>query len=287
VKLRLIIVTFVLAIFARVGTAHAEDPPRAADQHFRIDPVADGTLIGAAASTFGLEELILSTGEILPQRPGSPSVLLPFDRIAVTQSFDPHAGLYSNIGLGVGFAFAAVDPLLSAHRDGKDAAVVDAILYAETLSLTLAVTDITKMAVRRPRPIAYAEQAALDKQYGGADKAPSISSSDADLSFFSGHTATLASITATATYLAFIRSPGTWRPWVTLTAGTLLTSWVGYERVRAGAHFPTDVIAGTLAGAAIGVLVPHMHRHDTDGRKVLVGFAPATGGGGLTLQGAF
>jgi membrane-associated phospholipid phosphatase len=277
-----------LVVMAGAATrAEAQEPPRADDQHFKVDPVTDGTLIVAGAGLTGLEELILSTGEIIPQRPGSTSQLLSFDRIAVTQKVDPNAGTYSTIGLGVGVAIAVVDPLLSGLRDGKDAALVDAVLYAETLSLTLAVTDLTKLAVRRPRPLAYAEQAALDKQYGGASKSPSISSTDADLSFFSGHTATVGSVVATATYLAFIRSPGTWRPWLTLTAGTLLTSWVGYERVRAGAHFPTDVIAGALAGGTIGVLVPHMHRHETDGRSYWVGYAPETGGGRLTLQGVF
>jgi undecaprenyl-diphosphatase len=30
--------------------------------------------------------------------------------------------------------------------------------------------------------------------------------------------------------------------------------------VRAGKHFPTDVLAGTFAGAGIGIVMPHLHR---------------------------
>ncbi len=275
------------AALASPSDARAADPPLP-DQHFSIDPVADGVFITAGAGFSGLNELILSTGEIAPQRPGSPDKLLSFDRIAVTQTFDPNAGAVSNVGLGVALAFAALDPILSGARDGPDAAIVDAVIYAESLSLTLAITDITKIAVRRPRPIAYIQQASLDAQYGGADKSPSISSTDATLSFFSGHAAIVAAASATATYLAFIRSPHSWRPWVTLAAGTLLTAFVSYERVRSGAHFPTDVIGGALAGGAIGVLVPQLHRHETDGRSFWIGFSPATGvGGSLTLQGLF
>ena len=65
------------------------------------------------------------------------------------------------------------------------------------------------------------------------------------------------------------------------------------ERVRAGAHFPTDVIAGAFAGAGIGVVVPHLHRTtDVQQRRVWVGFSPAVErqqarGGVLTLSGAF
>jgi membrane-associated phospholipid phosphatase len=69
-----------------------------------------------------------------------------------------------------------------------------------------------------------------------------------------------ASIGATATYLAFARSPRTARPWITLALATALSTFVSVERVRAGKHFPTDVIAGSLAGAGVGIVVPHLHR---------------------------
>ena len=255
-------------------------------ERFKVDPIADGALIVMGLGFAGTNELILSTGEIRPQQPGDSSRLLGIDHGAITQTIDPNAGTISNIGLYMAVAFAVFDPIFSGVRDGADAALVDAVLYAETLSLTLTLTDVAKLAVRRPRPNAYIEQAKLDAQYG-ADKAPAITDTDSSLSFFSGHAAICAATSATATYLAFSRSPHSWRPWVTLAAGVLLTSGVSFERVRAGAHFPTDVIAGAVAGAGIGVLVPHLHRHDT-APKVWIGFAPTTGTGGMaTLQGLF
>jgi undecaprenyl-diphosphatase len=258
------------------------------EQHFTVDPIADGVLIAAGAGTAGLLELILSTGEIVPQRPGSPDNLLPFDRIATTQTIDPNALLYSNIGLYAALGFAALDPFLSASRDGWDAALVDAMMYAESLSITLAFTDLTKMAVRRPRPIAYEDQASIDKAAGGTGKGLPITSTNDELSFFSGHSATSAAAAATATYLAFLRSPHTWRPWITLAVGTLLSGFISVERVRGGAHFPTDVVAGTLAGAGIGVLVPHLHRQARESPFVWVGLSPTNGdGASVTLQGIF
>ena len=59
------------------------------------------------------------------------------------------------------------------------------------------------------------------------------------------------------------------------------------ERVRAGEHFPTDVIAGSMAGSAIGVLVPHLHRHRDEPPTVWIGASPAPGGGSLALRGVF
>ncbi len=257
------------------------------DQHFRVDPIFDCTFIAVTAGFAGVNELILTTGEIRPQRPADPSVLLSIDRGAVTQTIDPNAGTISNVGIYLAMGYAVLDPVLSGVRDGVDAAIVDLVLYAESLSLTLVLTDISKVAVRRPRPRAYSEQAKLDAQFGGADKSPSISDTDASLSFFSGHAAMTAAAGATATYLAFRRSPRSWRPWVTLAAATVLTAGVSIERVRAGAHFPTDVIAGAFAGAAVGVLVPHLHRRDAEGRVVWVGAAPVPGGGSVSLTGTF
>ena len=277
-----------LSILFLPSVARAGEPPRADDQHFTVDPVADGALIVGGAGFSGLLESILSTGEITPQRPGDPNRLLPIDRIAVTQTFDPHADTISSFGLGAAIAFGVADPLISAYRDGWDAALVDALLYAETAAVTLTVTDITKVAVRRPRPKAYAQQAALDAQYGGPGKGPSITDTDSSLSFFSGHAAMTGALAATASYLAFRRSPNSWRPWLTLSAGVALTAFVSVERVRAGAHFPTDVIAGAMGGAVIGVLVPHLHRHESESPSLVVGCGPAPGGGGLlTLHGVF
>lgn len=263
--------------------ARGADPPREADQHFTINPVSDIVLTGSGAGLAVLLSEILSTGEIRPSplASGSQNDLLSVDRVAVTQSIDPNADTYSNIGLYAAVGFAVLDPILSGFRDGSDAGIVDAVMYAESLSLTEALTDITKIAVRRPRPIDYIECA---RSTAGA-----CANTDLQLSFFSGHAATLASITATASYLAFTRAPHSPRPWLTLGLGTLLTGFVSYERVRAGAHFPTDVLAGAMAGASIGVLVPHLHRHDADAATVWIGASPAPNGGGgvLTMQGTF
>ena len=263
------------------GQASA-DPPRTVDQHFTIDPVSDIVLTGSGAGITALLSLILGTGEIRPSplSTGDENKLLSFDRWAVNQAVDPNADTYSNVGLYAAIGFAVLDPVFSGLRDGWDAALVDAVMYAESLSLTEAITDMTKIAVRRPRPIDYIH---CEHSTEGT-----CSSTDVELSFFSGHAAALASITGTATYLAFTRSPHSFRPWITLAAGTLLTAFVDYERVRAGEHFPTDVIAGTFAGGAIGVLVPHLHRHAQDAPPLWVGAAPTPRGGGMiTAGGAF
>jgi undecaprenyl-diphosphatase len=255
-------------------------------QHFTIDPVADGVITAAGLGFAAILGLVLGTGEIKPNAPvlmadgktPDPSVLLSIDRGAVSQTFDKNANTFSDIGLYSAIGFTVVDTVLSGVRDGWDAGLVDAVMYAESISLTLTLTDITKIAVRRPRPYDY-------QNYN-----PSVSGATNDeLSFFSGHASTVAAITGTASYLAFVRSPHSFRPWLTLVLGTALTAFVSYERVRGGDHFPTDVITGAMAGGAVGVLVPHLHRHKTEAPTVWIGGAPSPNGNGgaLTLTGLF
>jgi membrane-associated phospholipid phosphatase len=257
---------------------------------FDIDPFADSAMIAVSLGFAGTLELINSTGEIRPQQiPANfdTSKLIWIDRSTATRKPDPKASGYSTIGLGAAIAFAAIDPILSGWREQSvQTGLADAFMYAETISFTFAMTNLVKMAVRRPRPIAYMDEAAhkTDPSY--------VDTTDSALSFFSGHAAVVSSIGATATYLAFARAPHSARPWITLAASTALTTFVSIERVRAGKHFPTDVIAGSIAGAGIGVVVPHLHRtEDIKQRRVWVGFAPLTQdgahGGVLNVSGVF
>lgn len=251
---------------------------------FDVDPVADGALILGVGGFALLLDEVNSTGEIRPQQI-SPNFdraqLLAIDRGALSQDPDSKAGTLSNVGLYAAVGFALVDPLLSGVREKNvQSGIVDALMYAESVAITWGLTNLAKMAVRRPRPLAYIE---AEKHRG--DPNWSIDETDSALSFFSGHASITASIGATATYLAFSRSPHTARPWITLVAATGVTTFVAVERVFSAKHFPTDVIAGALAGAGVGLLVPLVHRSEgIKQRAVWIGFAPSTVGRGGVLQ---
>jgi membrane-associated phospholipid phosphatase len=286
-------VFLVVSAFATPRPASAQDltapspqlPPR---EHFTIDPVVDGVLVAGGLTFSELLSMIISTGELKPGQPGSPDNLLSIDRVAVTQTIDPHAGSLSDIGLYSAYGYAVVDTVLSGVREGRRSALADGILYLESVSLTQAFTYATKIGVRRPRPIDYT-MCAPGKP--GAGSPGCTDGTDLQLSFFSGHASSTGAVSATATYLAFMRSgPRAARPWITLGVGTLVTAFVSYERVRSGEHFPTDVIMGSLAGAGIGVLVPHFHRrphfHESEycAPPVFIGYEPLPNGGGAATM---
>lgn len=271
---------------------HSELPPKGRIT-FDIDPIADGAMIAVSLGFAGTLQAIYSTGEITPQQISpnfDTSSLIAIDRGAVTQTPDPSARTTSTVAQGVALAYALVDPILSGVREQSvQTGLADAFMYAEAISFSLALTNMAKVAVRRPRPIAYIEAEA----HKNDDPPYSNSSTDSTLSFFSGHAALTATISATATYLAFARSPHTARPWITMLVGAGLTTFVSIERVRAGQHFPTDVIAGSIAGTGIGLVVPHLHRtDDIKQRRIWVGFSPVKSydgerGGVLNVSGVF
>lgn len=240
------------------------EPPPSPKIRFQADPVGDTGAFVVALTFSILSNEVLSTGEVRPQQISptfNKSELLGIDRGAITQNLDSNANTFSNYGLYAAVGYALLDTTLDIFREGGQAALVDAIMYAEAGAITQGVTNIAKIAFRRPRPIAYLNRQAY-LNGGGDPNTYNNSETDSSLSFFSGHASGVASLSAAATYIAFSRSPHTWRPWLTLIGGAALTGFVSYERVRSGAHFPTDVMAGSLAGAGIGALVVHLHRED-------------------------
>ncbi|MEZ4369218.1 MAG: phosphatase PAP2 family protein [Polyangiaceae bacterium] len=264
-------------------TAEAPRSRDPVDAHFHVDPITDGAILSVGVGFSGLLEWIIGTGELQPQQPGDTDRLLPIDRGIVDVEPSSTANTISNVGALTTVAYAVGTTLESGYRGGMTRALVDGMIYAETAALTLAVTDLAKISVRRPRPSAYRAR----DQRVAQGLSPDLSGTDNALSFFSGHAAITAALSTTATYLAFAREESPLRGYLTLAGGVIVTGLVDWGRVYGGKHFPTDVIAGTMAGIGVGLLVPHLHRVDDESTPLWVAFAPVGGGSGISAGGAF
>jgi membrane-associated phospholipid phosphatase len=136
-------------------------------------------------------------------------------------------------------------------------------MYSESLLITLALNQSVKTNSPRIRPFVYNNNAP-DKEK--TDK-------DAVKSFYSGHTAFAFN---TAVFLSYVfgeyypKSPLRYVIWPT---SLLLAGSIAFARVRAGKHFPTDVIVGAALGGFSGFLVPYLHRN----KETSVSFVPLFG----------
>lgn len=208
--------------------------------------VASGSLLGAGFLVSALDD----TKPFTPEQLANLDIksINSFDRRSVFNSSSSAATASDYIRTGITiFPFL----LLTEHHTKKD---INALLVmsTEVMAITYGLTNITKNLSNRTRPFAFNPSAPLDER----------TSSGARESFFSGHTSHTA---AASFFMAKVISD--YHPnmakgkkialW-TLAAGIPATA--AYLRVKAGKHFPTDVMAGYAVGAFIGWLVPHLHK---------------------------
>lgn len=156
-------------------------------------------------------------------------------------------------GLLVAAGLVTFGPLLVDPR-GSEAATLGVIL-AETAAFTFGVTNLTKAATRRKRPYLYNDAFTVEER---AELARD--SGEGTLSFPSGHTAVaFAAATFLSTVYADLHGPTRASKWIWISS-LGVASLVGVARVQGGMHFRTDVLVGAAVGAAIGHLVPRIHR---------------------------
>ncbi|MFT7032054.1 MAG: membrane-associated phospholipid phosphatase [Cyclobacteriaceae bacterium] len=127
----------------------------------------------------------------------------------------------------------------------------------EVLSTTYGLTNLAKNVVRRPRPFNYNDEVPLEKKL----------TPDAKRSFFSGHTSNTAAFTFFMAKVVTDYHPNMKKGLKTAMWGgaVLIPATTAYLRVKAGRHFPTDVIAGYVTGALVGFLIPHLHKKKDKG----------------------
>jgi membrane-associated phospholipid phosphatase len=124
------------------------------------------------------------------------------------------------------------------------------LLYGETILITQGLTQIIKSTALRPRPYVFDENLPATTVLESNDRA----------AFLSGHTSiSAAAAFFTARVFADYFPDSKAKPYVWGGAAAV-PALMGYLRVRAGRHYPSDVIAGYALGALVGYAVPALHR---------------------------
>ena len=171
-----------------------------------------------------------------------------FDRIALdfnSLQSDELSDYFSN--------GSAILPLLVYASKIRDKEwLQSSIMYFDVLTLNTGLVTMFKYGVGRHRPYLYQQNRPVGSSFGRADSA----------SFYSGHTSFASSnsfFAAGIFHRAYPESPAV--PYVYGVAAAI-PAVTGYLRVRGGAHFPSDVIVGYAAGAAVAFSVLYVHKRD-------------------------
>ncbi len=150
------------------------------------------------------------------------------------------------------------------------------LMYVETMSITPNIYEWSFLGPtfqNRFRPVTYYEQLSYEARKSGNNRN----------SFYSGH---VASIAASSFFMAKVYSD--FNPeignnkYLLYGAATIPPLILGYLRVRALKHFPSDVFVGLGVGALCGILIPELHRFQD--KNVKLGLYTSPEGTGLAVQ---
>ncbi len=145
-----------------------------------------------------------------------------------------------------------------------------AVMFTEAALLVEGATHLAKDLTGRRRPWTHNTSLSVEERLALSAADPL----DARRSFFSGHASSafaLATLMSTVFADVHGRSRASDALWAASLSAAALT---GLARVKSGMHYPSDVLVGAAVGAAIGCVVPGLHR---TGRTSPVGVSAGPG----------
>lgn len=158
-------------------------------------------------------------------------------------------------------------------KEAKSGFLEIGVMTAEVFFVNAVTTSFAKEFSKRTRPYAY------NLEVDNEEK----TKLHARLSFYSGHTSTVAAMTFFSAKVFNDYYPKSkWKP-VIWSIAALYPAATGYLRVAGGQHFPTDVITGYVAGGLIGYFIPHFHKKKDKTDKVGFSIYPGINSVGFTM----
>ncbi len=179
----------------------------------------------------------------------NPQSISNFDRNAIGPQTDDY------LGNGLLYTSYLIPLTFLTYGETKNDFLDLMLLYSEVLLIQASLNGIVNGAVKRTRPFVYDLQTPLEEKQ----------TTDARISFFSGHTSMAAAISFfTARIFAGYLDNDEARI-IIWSSAAILPAVVAYSRVNTHWNFPTDVITGYAVGALIGYLIPELHKTKSNG----------------------
>jgi membrane-associated phospholipid phosphatase len=240
-----IVALIVLLPSSGFGQSQAASPAPSVPEpsSLRLSPWWDGAVVVASSSTIILSSLIP-----VESKQGWNTQLMPFDS-RLEGHYSARASSLSDALLA---ADVAVPAALIVGQGIHSTMGKQAVIYCETLLLSLALDSLAKPLVGRPRPYTYSNDPVLVEHTRSEGR-------DAYLSFYSRHAATTFAASVSGAYLFAQSSSDSNARAVVWGAELALAAATADLRTRAGMHFYSDALVGAVVGTAVGLAVPYLH----------------------------
>ena len=198
---------------------------------------------------------LLFTASIIAQKqvkPLSDQVILSlnseninqFDRIACTQWSPKTAKLSDGLVIGTGLLYSYY---LFKPQTRKASVNIAGVAF-QSLLLAQALSNALKLSCRN-RPFLYNPSVSMDEKR----------KIDSRMSFFSAHTTTVSSLCFSFALAHKVYCPNQKQTGIWIGAFTI-PAIEGFLRVKAGKHYPSDVITGYLVGLGSSLLMHYLHK---------------------------
>lgn len=192
-----------------------------------------------------------------------------FDRSA-TDNYSGKARDASDVFQYGSYGFSLL--LLLDKKNQKDYLTIST-MAVEVWLINSGLTDITKSFVKRNRPFVFNPNVPIEEKMKMSSR----------LSFYSGHTSKVASMSFLSAKLFSDYYPDSkWKP-VVWTTAVLLPATTGFLRYKGGKHYPSDVIVGLTAGALVGLAIPALHCRSKN-NKISLSVLPTNEGLGFVMR---
>ena len=239
---------FALSIIFSFKTSFSQSTQ---DGPFELSLGKEAAIIGAGAAIGITALLIMSNNDKLTDdgiNSLNPEDISRFDRIAI--------GPYQQDVLGDALVYSSfLLPLtFLANDDAKEDFGTLSLMYSEVVLLNAGINGLVKGLTTRNRPYVYDINSSVEEKY----------KTGARHSFYSGHTSFAASNSFfTARVFSEYLTDNTAKVFI-WSAAVLIPAVTGFSRVNTHNHFPTDAIVGYIVGAAIGYLIPEIHKYENE-----------------------
>jgi hypothetical protein len=203
-------------------------------------------------------------------------VINSFDRWALNQNPANHL-MYANISDLAQIPIILLPGLLAFDKDiSKDWWDI-LLMYAEGHTITFTFYNYSPLGPtfeNKYRPITYYTQLPLSEREDGNNRN----------SFYSGHTASCAYSTffMAKVWCDYHPDMGAGEKYLLYVAAALPPIAMGYLRVRALDHFPSDDAVGLFLGSAIGIIIPELHKFHNN--NLSLGMFSSPDGTGLNIK---